>query len=200
MSSNTTTVSPTNELPVILFERVEDWEAWLEENHASSKGLWMRLAKKAAAITSINYQQALDVALCYGWIDGQKKSYDEDSWLQKFTPRGRKSIWSKINREKAQALIESGRMRPSGMAAIEAAQKDGRWDAAYASQSVATIPDDLQAALDANPEAAEFFATLNSANRYAILFRIHQAKRAETRAKRINDYIAMLARHEKLHP
>lgn len=200
MSSNTTTVSPTNELPVILFERVEDWEAWLEENHASSKGLWMRLAKKAAAIASINYQQALDVALCYGWIDGQKKSYDEDSWLQKFTPRGRKSIWSKINREKAQALIESGRMRPSGMAAIEAAQKDGRWDAAYESQSVATIPDDLQAALDANPEAAEFFATLNSANRYAILFRIHQAKRAETRAKRINDYIAMLARHEKLHP
>lgn len=200
MSSNTTAVSPTNELPVILFERVEDWEAWLEENYASSKGLWMRLAKKAAAIASINYQQALDVALCYGWIDGQKKSYDEDSWLQKFTPRGRKSIWSKINREKAQALIESGRMRPSGMAAIEAAQKDGRWDAAYASQSVATIPDDLQAALDANPEAAEFFTTLNSANRYAILFRIHQAKRAETRAKRINDYIAMLARHEKLHP
>jgi uncharacterized protein YdeI (YjbR/CyaY-like superfamily) len=149
---------------------------------------------------SINYSEALDVALCYGWIDGQKKSYDETSWLQKFTPRGAKSMWSKINREKAQALIDSGQMKPAGLQAIEAAQKDGRWEAAYDSQSNATVPEDFQAALDANPEAKRFFSTLNSVNRYALLFRIHQAKKAETRSKRIHDFIAMLERNEKIYP
>lgn len=190
----------SSELPIILFEQPADWAAWLEENHATSRGLWVRLAKKASGITSIDYNQALELALCYGWIDGQKKSYDETSWLQKFTPRGPKSMWSKINREKAQALIASGQMKPAGLAAVEAAQKDGRWDAAYESQSRATVPEDFQAALDANEKAKSFFATLNSANRYAILFRIQQAKRAETRARRINDFIAMLERNEKIHP
>jgi uncharacterized protein YdeI (YjbR/CyaY-like superfamily) len=195
----TSTKSASKELPVILFETPSDWAQWIEKNQESSTGLWVRLAKKGSGITSIDYQQALEVALCYGWIDGQKKSYDETSWLQKFTPRGAKSIWSKINREKAQALIDSGQMKPAGMRAIEAAQKDGRWAAAYDSQSNATIPDDFQAALDSSPEAKAFFATLNSANRYAILFRLHQAKKAETRAKRIRDFIEMLEKREKIH-
>ena len=194
------TKSPSSDLPVILFESPDDWAQWLEQNQATSPGLWVRLAKKGSGITSINYPQALEVALCYGWIDGQKKSYDETSWLQKFTRRGAKSIWSKINREKAQALIESGQMQPAGMAAVEAAQKDGRWNAAYESQSKATVPDDFQAALEASPDAKSFFATLNSANRYAILFRIHQAKKAETRTKRIKQFIEMLERQEKIYP
>ncbi|HEU5100151.1 MAG TPA: YdeI/OmpD-associated family protein [Roseiflexaceae bacterium] len=188
------------ELPILAFETQDAWANWLEEHHADSPGLWLRLAKKASGVTSIDYGQALEVALCYGWIDGQKKGYDDSSWLQKFTPRGPKSIWSKINREKAQQLIDSGRMRPAGMAAIERAQQDGRWEAAYDSQSNATVPDDLQAALDANPEARAFFETLNSANRYAILFRIHTAKKTETRARRIEQFIAMLEQHEKLYP
>ncbi len=187
------------ELPVILFETPGDWAAWLEQQ-SNAKGLWLRLAKKGSGITSITYSEALDVALCHGWIDGQKKSYDESSWLQKFTPRGAKSIWSKINREKAQALIDSGQMKATGMRAVEAAQEDGRWEAAYDSQSKATVPEDFQAALDANEKAKSFFATLNSANRYALLFRIHQAKKAETRRKRISDFVAMLERQEKFYP
>lgn len=189
-----------DDLPIMLFPTPEAWVAWLEEHGASVKGLWAQLAKKGSGIPSITYDQAVEGALCYGWIDGQKRAFDERTWLQKFTPRSPKSIWSKINREKAQALIERGQMRPAGLAAVEAAQQDGRWDAAYESQSNATVPEDLQIALDGNEEAKRFFATLNRANRYAILFRIHQAKRAETRAKRIADFVAMLARHEKLHP
>jgi uncharacterized protein YdeI (YjbR/CyaY-like superfamily) len=188
------------ELPVILFAQPSDWEAWLSEHHTSSPGLWLRLAKKASGIQSITYAEALDVALCYGWIDGQKKSYDESTWLQKFTPRGARSIWSKVNREKTVSLIEGGRMRPAGLAAIESAKRDGRWEAAYDSQGAASVPDDLQAELDRNPAAKAFFATLNSRNRYAILFRIQTAKRAETRAKRIQEFIGMLERHETLYP
>ncbi|MGH9802318.1 MAG: YdeI/OmpD-associated family protein, partial [Blastocatellia bacterium] len=161
--------------------------------------IWMRLAKKASELKSANYAEALDVALCYGWIDGQKKSYDADSWLQKFTPRGAKSIWSKINREKAQELIEAGRMKPAGLKTIESAKQDGRWEAAYDSQSKATVPDDFQAELDRSPKAKSFFATLNSVNRYAILFRIQTAKKAETRAKRIQQFIQMLEKNEKIH-
>lgn len=190
----------SSELPVILFATQDDWRAWLEENQESSKELWVRLAKKGTGIVSIDYAQALEVALCYGWIDGHKRSYDESSWLQRFTPRGPKSIWSKINREKAQALIDNGQMQPAGMRAIEAAQRDGRWEAAYDSQSNATVPEDFQAALDAHAEAKSFFATLKSVNRYAILFRIHHAKKPETRAKRISDFIAMLERHETIYP
>ena len=188
------------ELPIELFEDQDAWAAWLESNHADSPGLWLRHAKKASDLASVSYAEALDVALCYGWIDGQKKSYDESSWLQKWTPRGAKSIWSKINREKVLKLIESGQMKPAGMAEVERAKQDERWDAAYDSHSSATVPSDLQAALDGNAEASAFFATLNSTNRYAILFRIQTAKKAETRAKRIQEFIGMLARHEKLHP
>jgi uncharacterized protein YdeI (YjbR/CyaY-like superfamily) len=188
------------ELPIILFEDQAAWAAWLEQHHADSRGLWLRHAKKAADLSSVSYAEALDTALCYGWIDGQKKSYDDSSWLQKWTPRGAKSIWSKINREKALKLIDSGAMQPAGMAQVERAKQDGRWDAAYDSHSNATVPDDFQAALDSNPEAKAFFATLNSTNRYAILFRIQTAKKAETRARRIGEFIDMLERKEKLYP
>ena len=192
--------SARGELPIMLFEDQAAWAAWLEQNHADAPGLWLQHAKKAADLTSVGYADALDVALCYGWIDGQKKSYDDSSWLQKWTPRGRKSIWSKINREKALKLIERGDMQPAGLAEVERAKQDGRWEAAYDSHSTATVPGDLQAALDSNADASAFFATLNSTNRYAILFRIQTAKKPETRAKRIQDFIAMLARHEKLYP
>lgn len=191
---------PAAELSVILFATPADWVAWLDEHGADAPGLWVRLGKKNSGLTSIDYAQALEVALCYGWIDGLKRKYDDVSWIQKFTPRRAKSIWSKINREKAQALIARGQMQPAGLAAVEAAQADGRWDAAYDSQSNATVPEDFQAALDANPQAKAFFATLNSTNRYAILFRIHQAKRPATRTKRINDFMAMLEKHEKIYP
>lgn len=188
------------ELPTLLFQRPKDWAAWLNKNQATSSGLWLRLAKKASGIKSVTYDEAVEVALCYGWIDGQKKSYDEKSWLQKFTPRGAKSIWSKINRAKAERLIESGQMKPAGLQAVESARQDGRWEAAYDSPSNATVPEDFQAALDRNAQAQVFFATLNKANRYAILFRVQTAKKAETRAKRIEQFISMLAKQEKLHP
>lgn len=188
------------DIPIILFEQPQDWADWLDERHTTSTGLWLQLAKKASGIQSITYDEALEVALCYGWIDGQKRSYDDATWLQKFTPRGRKSIWSKINREKVEKLIENGRMKPAGLKAVEAARQDGRWEAAYDSQSKATVPDDLQAELDKNPEAKAFFATLNSQNRYAILHRLQTAKKAETRARRIQQFIEMLAKNEKLYP
>jgi uncharacterized protein YdeI (YjbR/CyaY-like superfamily) len=188
------------ELPILPFERQKDWSVWLDKNHAASSGVWMKLAKKASGIKSVTYDEALEVALCYGWIDGQKKSYDETSWLQKFTPRGPKSIWSKINTEKAQRLIENGRMKPAGLKAVESARQDGRWDAAYASQSKSAAPGDLQAELDRNAKAKAFFATMDSRNRYAILHRIHTAKKAETRAKRIEQFVRMLAKKEKIYP
>ncbi len=190
---------PAADLPILLVSR-DEWETWLAENHAGVSGVWLRLAKKDGPLTSVTYDEALTVALCYGWIDGQKKSYDEASWLQKFTPRGPKSIWSKVNRAKAEALIAGGQMKPAGLAAVESARRDGRWEAAYESQSNATVPDDLQAALDGHPEAKAFFATLNSVNRYAILFRVQTAKKAETRARRIEQFVDMLERHETLYP
>ena len=192
--------NPRAELPIELFEDQAAWAAWLESHHADSPGLWLRHTKKASGLASVSYSEALDLALCYGWIDGQKKSYDDSSWLQKWTRRGAKSIWSKINREKALKLIERGEMKPAGLAEIERARQDGRWEAAYDSHSTATVPSDFQAALDNNAEARAFFASLNSTNRYAILFRIQTAKKAETRAKRIQEFIGMLERHEKLHP
>jgi uncharacterized protein YdeI (YjbR/CyaY-like superfamily) len=191
----------TTELPILLFGTTEEWAAWLEANQSSSPaGLWLRLAKKGAGISSVTYQQALELALCYGWIDGHKKSYDAESWLQKFTPRRAKSIWSKVNCAKVEALIESGQMRPAGLAEVERARQDGRWAAAYDSQRNASVPEDLQAALDASPAAASFFATLSSTNRYAILFRVQTAKKAETRARRIQQFIAMLEQHETIYP
>jgi uncharacterized protein YdeI (YjbR/CyaY-like superfamily) len=186
-------------LPELLFADAEAWTAWLEREHGTSAGVWMRIAKKGAADSSVQYPEALNVALCFGWIDGQKKSIDEHYWIQKFTPRAARSIWSKINREKVDALIAAGAMREAGQREIDRAKADGRWNAAYDSSSKAEVPPDLQAALDASPEAKAFFATLNSVNRYAILFRTQTAKKAETRARRIEQFVAMLARGEKIH-
>ena len=188
------------DLPILPFERQKDWAVWLENNHATSSGVWLKLARKASGIQSVTYDEALEVAICYGWIDGQRKSHDETSFLQKFTPRGPRSIWSKINTEKALRLIESGKMKPAGLKAVESAKQDGRWDAAYASQSKAVAPDDLQAEMDRNAKAKAFFATLDSRNRYAILHRIHTAKKAETRARRIDQFIRMLEKKEKIYP
>lgn len=193
-------MASSSDMLVVQFEGPREWAAWLEQHHAASPGVWLRLARKASGIASVTYDQALEVALCYGWIDGQKKSHDQASWLQKFTPRGARSIWSKINREKAELLIERGAMMPAGLAAVERARQDGRWDAAYDSQRAAGVPDDFQAALDQSPEALAFFATLSSRNRYALLFRIQTAKKAETRARRIEQFIRMLAKHETLYP
>ena len=188
------------DLPIVLFEQPKHWLLWLDQNHATSAGLWLRLAKKASGLQSVTYAEALTAALCYGWIDGQKKSYDDASWLQKFTPRAPKSIWSKINREKALQLIREGQMKPAGLQAIERAQQNGQWEAAYDSHRTATVPEDFQAELDRNAQAKAFFATLNSGNRYAILFRLQTAKKAETRARRIQQFIAMLEKNEKVHP
>ena len=190
----------STDLPILPFTSKKKWEIWLAKQHSKSTGIWLKLAKKGSEIPSVTYDEALEVALCYGWIDGQKKGLDEKYWLQKFTPRGPKSIWSKINTGKAEKLIKSGEMKPAGLNAIEAAKKDGRWDAAYESQKNISIPDDFQSALDENPKAKAFFATLNSVNRYAILFRIHNAKRAETRTRRIRQFVDMLESGEKLHP
>ena len=192
--------APAGELPVMPFDSPRAWDTWLAENHASSRGVWLKLAKKGSGVASVTYPEALEVALAWGWIDGQKGSFDDAWGLQKFTPRGSKSIWSKVNREKAQALINAGKMKPSGLAAVEAAKKDGRWEAAYDSPSRASVPEDLAAALAANPRAAAFFATLDATNRYAVLHRTHTAKKAETRARRIAQFVEMLARHEKLYP
>jgi uncharacterized protein YdeI (YjbR/CyaY-like superfamily) len=192
--------TPGVEQPVILFEDQAAWAAWLEQQHTRSSGLWLRLAKQASGLVSVSYHEALEVALCYGWIDGQKKRYDECSWLQKFTPRGPKSLWSRINTEKAERLITQGRMQPAGLKAIEAVKQDGRWEAAYDSQRTATVPSDLQAELEQHPQAQAFFATLDRQNRYAILFRIQTARKAETRVKRIQQVIEMLEKHEKLYP
>jgi uncharacterized protein YdeI (YjbR/CyaY-like superfamily) len=189
----------STELLILPFPNKKKWADWLAKQYDKSAGVWLKLAKKDSRIPSITYEEALDVALCYGWIDGQKKGFDDQYWLQKFTPRGPKSIWSKINTEKAERLITSGEMKPSGLKTIELAKQDGRWDAAYASQKNSTIPEDFQAALDKNKTAKDFFATLKSAERYAFLFRIHHAKRSETRAKRIHQFVEMLARGEKIH-
>ena len=185
--------------PTLFFDGKKAWSSWLAANHAKSSGVWLRFAKKASGVKSLNYAEALDVALCYGWIDGQSKSENASDYLQKFTPRGKRSIWSKRNREKALELIASGKMRRAGHTEVERAKQDGRWEAAYDSPSKATVPDDLQSALEQNPAALQFFNTLDKRNRYAVLFRIHTAKKAETRAKRIMEFVAMLARGEKLH-
>jgi uncharacterized protein YdeI (YjbR/CyaY-like superfamily) len=183
-----------------LFKSQPAWAAWLEKNHLKSAGLWLRLAKKDSDLQSVSYREAIEVALCYGWIDGQKRPESDQFWLQKFSPRSSRSVWSKINREKAQTLIASGRMKPAGLEAIENARKNGRWDAAYDSPSGAIVPDDLQVALESAPRAKAFFETLNRANRYAILWRIQTVKTEKTRTRKIEQFIAMLERGEKLHP
>lgn len=183
----------------VLFKSANAFEAWLKKNHASVDGLWLQLAKRGAEEPSLTYAEAVDVALCWGWIDGQKKALDEQYFLQRFTPRRARSVWSKINVEKAQALIAAGRMQAPGLAQVEAAQADGRWARAYDGARTSTVPEDLEAALEAEPRAKAFFATLNAANRYAVLWRVQTAAKAETRARRIAQLVAMLARGETLH-
>lgn len=186
--------------PVLAFGTQEEWREWLAANGEASGGVWLKLARKGSGVASVTHDEALDVALCFGWIDGRKEKLDGEHWLQKLTPRAPRSRWSKINVDKATALVAAGRMRPAGLRAIDAAKADGRWQAAYAPASRATVPDDLARALDGNAEARRFFATLDGANRYAILWRVHDAKKPETRARRIAEFVAMLARGETLHP
>ncbi len=185
--------------PVLFFESPEAWDEWLADHHADSTGVRVKIAKKGSGLESVAYPEVLDIAISYGWIDGVRNALDDDHFLQRFCPRGPRSKWSKINRDKATRMIESGQMKPAGMREVEAARADGRWEAAYDSHSTATVPDDLQDALDANPKAREFFATLNSQNRFAVLYRIQDAKKPETRARRIAKFVDMLARGETLH-
>ena len=184
------------ELPALPFESKKKWADWLAKEHDKSAGVWLKLAKKATGIPSVTYQEALDVALCYGWIDGQRASFDENYYLQKYTPRRPKSIWSKINTEKVERLIVSGEMKPSGLKAVEVAKQDGRWDAAYKSQKNISVPEDFQSALSKNKKAKSFFESLTSAKRYSFLFRIETAKKAETREKRISQFVEMLEKGE----
>lgn len=182
------------------FETQREWEAWLQERHADTPGLWLKIAKTGAGMRSVSYAEALESALCYGWIDGQKAALDDQYWLQKFTPRRPKSGWSKVNCAKAEALIAAGRMRAAGLRQVELAKADGRWDAAYDSQRTIAVPADFQSELDQNAEAKQFFSSLDSTNRYAILRRIQTAQKPETRAARIQKFIDMLARHQKIYP
>jgi uncharacterized protein YdeI (YjbR/CyaY-like superfamily) len=176
------------------------WTNWLARHHASSPGVWLQMARKDSGLASISHAEALEAALCQGWIDGQRKSLDAQYFLQKFTPRRARSIWSKINREKALALLAAGHMQAAGLAEIERAKADGRWDAAYDGQAKVTVPDDLAALLAREPQAKAFFETLDSRNRYAILFRLQTAKKQETRERRLLQFAGMLSRGEKIYP
>lgn len=187
------------ELAPILFKSAKAFEAWLKKNHATSDGLWLKIAKRGSNETSVTYPEAVEIALCWGWIDGQKKSLDDQHYLQRFTPRRVRSVWSRINVNKVQALIDAGRMQAPGEAQVEAAKADGRWARAYDGARTSTVPEDLQAALEAEPAAKTFFASINASNRYAILWRIQTAARAETRARRIAQLVGMLARGETIH-
>jgi uncharacterized protein YdeI (YjbR/CyaY-like superfamily) len=186
-------------LPTMFFASAADWEAWLEANHAGP-GVWVKVAKKGSGIESVTIAEALDVALCFGWIDSRREALDDDHYLQRYTPRQPRGRWSQINREKVERLIAEGRLRPPGLAEVERAKTDGRWDAAYAGQRTATVPDDLQRELDARPAAKAFFGMLDSQNRYAILYRLDDAKRPETRARRLAKFVAMLEAGETIYP
>ena len=188
-----------DELPQLPFASQRDFEAWLDANHASSPGLWIVIAKKSSGVPTVTYAEALEVALCFGWIDGQKMGRDDTTFLQRFTPRRPRSKWSKINVEHIARLEGEGRLRPAGRAEVDAAKADGRWDDAYGGMATSEVPPDLQAALDASPDAAEFFATISKTNRYAVLYRIHDAKRPETRARRIGELVQMLAERRTFH-
>lgn len=188
------------ELATLGFSTRTAFEKWLSAHHATSAGLWLRIAKAGAGVKSVTYAEALDVALCYGWIDGQKGAIDAQYWRQRFTPRRPSSKWSKINCAKAEALITAGRMKAPGLAQVEAARKNGAWEAAYAGQRTAQVPEDLAAAIEENPAAKSAFAALDRVNRYAILYRVGDAKREATRAARIAKFVSMLAKGEKLYP
>jgi uncharacterized protein YdeI (YjbR/CyaY-like superfamily) len=189
-----------DDLPIVPFASPAEFEAWLEENHSSPEGIWLKIAKKDAGVKSITYVQALELALCFGWIDSQKRGFDEKFFLQRFTPRRPRGRWSRINRDKAEALIAAGAMRPTGLAEVDAAKADGRWEAAYEGQRTVKVPEDLQRELDENPSARKFFASLDSANRYAIVYRLNDAKKPETRERRLRKFVEMLERREKIHP
>ena len=188
------------EPPILSFATPDELATWIEQQPAVTAGAWLQLAKKGSTQQRVSYDEALTVALCLGWIDGQRKGFDDDCWLQRFTPRRARSRWSEINRAKAIALIEAGQMRPEGQLEVDRAKADGRWEAAYAGSRTITVPDDLQAALDANPAAQSFFDTLDGTNRYAVLYRVHDAKRAVTRAQRIEKFVTMLAAGQKIYP
>ena len=183
---------PNDDLPILPFPSMGAWEKWLDDNHSSSRGLWLKIAKKASGISSITYQEAVESALCFGWIDGQRQSFDEHWFLQRFTPRRSQSRWSQINREKVAELKARGRMRPAGLAEVESAKTDGRWDDAYASPSNAEIPEALRQAFDTNPIAGEAFAALNASSRYSILYRIQHIKDPEARNRRVAQVVEML--------
>jgi uncharacterized protein YdeI (YjbR/CyaY-like superfamily) len=189
-----------SEQPDLAFESQEAFRAWLAEEHDRSDGIWIRFAKKGSGVPTVVYKEAVAVALAYGWIDGQVKSVDEHWYRQRFTPRRARSRWSKINRAAAERMIAAGEMQPAGLREVERAKADGRWDAAYGAPSTATVPGDLRAALDRAPEAARMFERLDAINRYAILHRIEDAKKPETRTRRIEKFVAMLARGETIHP
>ena len=186
-------------LPILAFADQPSLDEWLSKQLAGSPGLWIKFAKKGAGAPSVSKAEAIDAALCHGWIDGQLDTYDDVHWLIRFTPRKSKSKWSQINRTRALQLIDEGRMRAGGLAQVEAARADGRWEAAYAPASTAEAPPDLREALEQSPKAAAFFATLTGANRYAILYRISAVKKPETRARKIDGYVAMLERGETIH-
>jgi uncharacterized protein YdeI (YjbR/CyaY-like superfamily) len=188
------------DLPVLSFATAAELETWLEREHLTSRGIWLRLAKKGSDVPSVTYEQAVLTALCFGWIDGQARSEGAASWVQRFTPRTRRSVWSQLNRRRVDELIAQGRMRPAGLAEVEKAKADGRWDAAYAPPSTATVPPDLAEALAAEPDAETFFAGLDNRNRYAILHRIATARKPETRAARIAAFVEMLKNHELIYP
>jgi len=187
-------------LPIVAFKSQRAFDAWLTSQPADSRGLWLKTAKKSSGIVSISRAEAVDTALCHGWIDGQLDSFDDHYWLISFTPRQSTSIWSEKNRARALELVKLGLMRVSGLREMDRAKADGRWDRAYASASTAQVPDDLRAALARNKKAAAFFETLDAKNRYSILHRTHNAKKAETRAARIAKFVAMLAKGETIYP
>ena len=184
----------------LTFASLPAWLAWLAEHHASSRGVWLRIAKKDGGQRSVTYAEAIEGALIWGWIDGQKNKLDDTHWLQRFSPRAQSSPWSKINRDKATALFAAGKLEAPGRAEVERARQDGRWERAYAGARTATVPADLAAALAANGKAAAFFATLDGSNRYAVLYRVQAPKLAATRARKIAEFVAMLARGETIHP
>jgi uncharacterized protein YdeI (YjbR/CyaY-like superfamily) len=188
------------EHPILYLEDDAAWEAWLEEHHATDAGARLAIAKKSSAEASVSHAEALDTALCFGWIDARRNALDDDRFLQTFVPRSARSVWSQINRQKVQHLIEIGRMREAGLREIERAKSDGRWDAAYHSQKTIEVPPDLADALAASPDAAAFFATLTSQNRYAILYRLGSVKREETRTRKLGEFVAMLERGETIYP
>jgi uncharacterized protein YdeI (YjbR/CyaY-like superfamily) len=187
-------------LATLRFASPSAWEAWLEENHAASAGVWIEMAKKDSGIESVRYPEVLESALCFGWIDGRRNALDASYFLQRFTPRRAQSRWSRINRDTAERLIAAGRMRPAGLGEVERAKADGRWASAYEGQRLSVVPDDLRRELDARPKAKAFFAGLSSQNRYAIVYRLHDAKRPETRARRLAQFVAMLEAGETIHP